>query len=448
MSTPIGKQAVVVGAGMGGLTAAAALCDHFEHVVVLDRDVLPSETVHRAGTPQARHVHALLAGGQQALDDLFPGFSQDLARAGAVPFRVGLDIRVERPGYDPFPQRDLGLVGYAMSRPLIELTVRRRVEQRANITLRQGCRAREVVATPDGAAVSALRYEAADGRGETLPADLIVDASGRGTLTRALLDATGQPQPEETTIGVDVGYATGVFEIPNDAPADWKGVFTFPGAQSSRGALLLPLEGNRWIATLAGRHGDVPSGDPEGYLAYARQLRTPTVYNAIRHAKQVGEIVRFGFPESVWRHFERLETFPRGLLPVSDGVCRFNPVYGQGMTVAAQEASLLHRLLEARSREPDPLADLAPAFFAGVQPLIDGPWAMAAVPDFLHPKTRGQRPPDFEITLKYGLALTRLAAGDPAVHKLTAEVQHLLKPRTVYRDPELMKRVLPLMGEQ
>jgi choline dehydrogenase-like flavoprotein len=116
MSTPIGRQAVVVGAGIGGLTAAAALADHFERVVVLERDALAREAAHRAGTPQAKHVHALLAGGQHALGDLLPGFEQDLARAGAVPLGVGLDVRVERPSYDPFPQRDLGWLGYSRRR--------------------------------------------------------------------------------------------------------------------------------------------------------------------------------------------------------------------------------------------------------------------------------------------------------------------------------------------
>jgi 2-polyprenyl-6-methoxyphenol hydroxylase-like FAD-dependent oxidoreductase len=107
-STLIGKQAVVIGASMGGLAAAGALADCFEQVLVLERDALPSEPAYRAGTPQAQHVHALLLSGQRALGELFPGFEQDLARAGAVPLRVGLDIRMERPGYDPFPQRDLG----------------------------------------------------------------------------------------------------------------------------------------------------------------------------------------------------------------------------------------------------------------------------------------------------------------------------------------------------
>ena len=446
-STLIGKQAVVIGAGMGGLTAAGALADHFEQVVVLERDTLPSEPTYRAGTPQARHVHALLLSGQRALSELFPGFEQDLAQVGAVPLRVGLEVRMERPGYDPFPQRDLGWFSYAVSRPAIERAVRRRVEGRANTTLRQRCRVLEVLASPNGGAVTGVRYENGDGASETIAADLVVDASGRGALTLALLQSIGLPLPEETTIGIDLGYATCVFAIPDDASTDWKGVMTFGQApQNSRGGLMLPLEGNRWMATIGGRHGDVPSGDPEGFLTYARELRTPTIYNAISHAKRLDGVARYGFPESVRRHFERLDVFPRGLLPIGDAICRFNPVYGQGMSVAALEACLLQRILERPGGDSNPIAGLAPTFFAEVQTLLETPWSVAIL-DFVFPDTRGQRPADFETTLKFGIALTRLAAEDPAVHKLTVEVQHLLRPRSVYRDPALVQRVLAMMAE-
>ena len=180
VSTLIGKQAVVIGAGIGGLTAAGALADRFDQVVVLERDSLPSEPTFRAGTPQARHVHALLLSGQRALSELFPGFEQDLARAGAVPLRTGFDVRIERAGYDPFPQRDLGWFSYAVSRPALEHTVRQRVESRANITLRQHCRVQEILATSNGEAVTGVRYENGNGANETIAADLVVDASGRG----------------------------------------------------------------------------------------------------------------------------------------------------------------------------------------------------------------------------------------------------------------------------
>jgi 2-polyprenyl-6-methoxyphenol hydroxylase-like FAD-dependent oxidoreductase len=456
-STLIGKQAVVIGAGMGGLTAAGALADHFDQVVVLERDTLPSEPTYRAGTPQARHVHALLLSGQRALSELFPGFEQDLERAGAVPLRVGLDVRLERPGYDPFPQRDLGWFSYAVSRPTIERAVRRRVESRANTTLRQNCRVQEVLASPNGEAVTGVRCDNGNGASETIAADLVVDASGRGALTLALLQSIGRPLPEETTIGIDLGYATCIFAIPDDASTDWKGVMTFGQApQNSRGGLMLPLEGNRWMATIGGRHGDVPPGDAEGFLTYARALRTPTIYNAISHAKRLDGVARYGFPDSVRRHFERLDVFPRGLLPIGDAICRFNPVYGQGMSVAALEACLLRKLLERLAGDrlgvdrlggdSNPIAGLAPAFFAEIQTLIETPWSVAIL-DFVFPDTRGQRPADFETTLKFGIALTRLAAEDPDVHKLTVEVQHLLRPRSVYRDPALVQRVLAKMAE-
>ncbi|VIO71461.1 Putative epoxidase LasC [Bradyrhizobium ivorense] len=446
-STLIGKRAVVIGAGMAGLSAAGALADHFGQVVVLERDILPSEPAHRAGTPQARHSHALLFGGQRALSNLFPGFEQDLARAGAVPLRAGLDIRFERRGYDPFPQRDLGWVSYASSRPMIEHAVRQRVESRANIMLRQRCRVTEVLGSPNGGVVTGVGCDNGNGANETIGADLVVDASGRGAPTLALLQSMGCPPPEETTIGIDLAYATCIFAIPADASTDWKGVITVAQApHERRGGIMLPLEANRWMATISGRHGDVPPGDADGFLAFAQSLRTPTIYNAIRQAEPLDGVARYGFPESAWRHFERLDFFPRGLLPIGDAICRFNPAFGQGMSVAALEARLLRELLERLGEDSDPIGRLAPAFFAEVPTLLETPWSVAML-DFAFPNTRGQRPADFETTLKFGDALIRLAAKDPAVHRLTLEVQQLLKPRSVYRDPTLVQRVLAEMAE-
>ena len=437
----IGQRAIVVGAGMGGLAVAQALSEHFERVVVLESDVLSEDAGDRAGVPQGRHVHLLLAGGLRALAQLFPGFEDDLARAGAVPMRVALDLRAETPAFNPFPQRDLGIRAYAMSRPLLELTARRRVEANRAIEIRQRCRVHELLAGADGAAVTGVRYEDTGGASQTLGADFVVDASGRGTLTLRLLAALGQPAPAETAIGVDLNYATAVFEIPADAPADWKGVFTFPGGEG-RGGLLLPLEGERWILTVAGRHSVKPPGDEAGFMEYVAGLRTKTIFEAISGAKRLGEIARFAFSVSTRRHYEGLPEFPVGLVPLGDAVCRFNPVYGQGMSVAAQEAVGLGALLARRASQPQPLLGLATEFFADAVPLVDTPWMSAVIPDFLHPQTRGERPANFEQTLKSGLALTRLAARDPAVHRLNAEVQHLLQPRTVYQDPALVQRVM------
>ena len=155
-----------------------------------------------------------------------------------MPLRAGLDVRIERAGYDPFPQRDLGWFSYAVSRPTLERTVRQRVESRANITLRQHCRVQEV-ATSNGEAVTGVRYENGNGANETIAADLVVDASGRGALTLALLQSIGRPLPEQTTIGIDLGYATCIFVTPDDAATDWKGVMTFGRRDRWEGGLRL-----------------------------------------------------------------------------------------------------------------------------------------------------------------------------------------------------------------
>jgi 2-polyprenyl-6-methoxyphenol hydroxylase-like FAD-dependent oxidoreductase len=441
----IGRRAIVVGAGMGGLAAAATLARHFEEVVILERDALPGKAAHRAGTPQCRHVHVILGGGQRALGELLAGFAQDLAAGGAIPLRISSDIRLELPGGDAYPQRDFGFDTYSMSRPLIEAVVRQRVQRLANVVLREHCRVRRFVATADSNTVTAVGFDSIDRDGEQLAADLIVDASGRGGLTDALLEETRRQRAAESSIGVDIGYATAIFDMPDDRAGDWKGLLTLPQApENSRATVMMPIEGARWIVTVAGRYDQKPA-DSDGFLEFAQALPTPTLYDAIRRARRIGKVARFGFPASVWRHYERLAAFPRGLLPFGDAICRFNPIFGQGMTVAAQEAVLLDRLLGAE--DDDPMAGLAAKFFAGAAELIETPWQQAAVPDFAMPQTNGERPTDLERRLKFGRALARLAMQDAEVHRVLIEVRHLLKPANALRERELVARVEALMAE-
>ena len=438
----IGKQAVVIGAGMAGLAAAGAVADYFERVIVLERDRLPNQAVPRPGAPQSRQLHGLLPGGQRALTDLFPHFERELLDAGSVPLRMLGELRVEMPGVGPLPSRDFGWFFYGASRPLIELITRRQAERLSNLTVRSECRVLEITATPDGTMVTGVRYESADGRQEILAADLVVDASGRGAPTLALLRSSGQPVPDEIVIGIDLHYTTTTFVIPQDASTNWRGIATHPHApERSRGGYMLPIEGNRWVLTLTGRLGERPPAEPDGFMDYAQRLETQTIYNAIKHAKRQGGFERFAYPASAWRRFDRLSSFPGGLVPIGDAICRFNPVYGQGMSVAAQEARLLNQLLKGRATKADPFAGLALAFFSESLPLVEAPWNMSAVPDLVYPETRGERPTDFESRLKYNDALIRTAMHDAAVHRLLAEVQQLLKPPSVLQDPAVDRLV-------
>jgi 2-polyprenyl-6-methoxyphenol hydroxylase-like FAD-dependent oxidoreductase len=436
------RRAIVIGAGMGGLTSAAALAPHLMQVVVLERDDLPVSPIPRAGVPQGRHVHGLLGGGLDALAQLFPGFADALVAAGAVPIRIGLDSRLEQVGYDPFPQRDLGRWGYSMSRPLLEQVVRQFVARDPRIEIRAGSPATEIIASADRGGVSAVRIEKRGGTAETLLADLVVDATGRAALTLDCLQSNGYGAPDESSIAVDIRYTCGVFALPVDSTRDWKVLMTRPDPKvSGRRAIMFPIEGDRhWILGLGGVNGDSAPTDLEGFLEYARTLRTATAFDVIRNAEPKGELTRFAFPKSFRRHFERMTKFPRGLLPIADSICRINPSFGQGMSIAAKEAVLLGEVLKGLSHLPDPLIDLVRAFLDRLETVLGDPWAVAAQ-DYVYEHLANARPPEFAEALKFQRALTHLAAEDPAVHRLMTDVAQLLKPSSVLRESTIAERL-------
>ena len=249
-------------------------------------------------------------------------------------------------------------------------------------------RAQQLVTSEGGASVKAVTCLYSKGEIEEIPADLVIDASSHGQLTYNLLAALGLPGPEETTVGVDMGYSTAIYEMPPDAPSNWKLVGTYADPpRNRRGGLLTPVKGNSWIVALMGSHDGKPPDDEAGFLDCARQMRTPTIYNAIKGARRTSAIARYGFKASRWRRFEKLERFPGNLIPFGDTICRFNPIYGQGMSVAAKEACLLLELLQAAAEDGKGFDAVPAEFLAQAQPIIDAPWGTAVIPDFLDPLT-------------------------------------------------------------
>jgi 2-polyprenyl-6-methoxyphenol hydroxylase-like FAD-dependent oxidoreductase len=442
MTKPSFRHAIVIGAGMGGLAAAKVVAAHFEEVTVFDRDTLPGTP--RPGTPQARHTHALLAGGHRALECLFPGIEQDLTEAGAVRMRVRRDMRFELPGFDPYPQRDFGFDQFCLSRPLLEAICRRRVEREPNIELRPRSRVTALTVSRDNRGVGGVCFEGTRGASGSLAGDLVVDASGRASSTLPFLAAIGAEKPAVIEVGTEQAYSTAIFAKPEDSSPDWLGVLHLPTPPgTSRFGIILPMEGRRWTVSVGENH-NAPPGDIDGFIDFVRSFRAPTIYYAIRNARLVGEIARYGMPCSVRRAFDKLDSFPRGLIPIGDSVCRFTPIFGQGMSVAAQECCVLASLLESRLARSDPLEGLAESFLAEIQSLLETPWANA-MSDFIYPQTRGERPPDFEKNFQYARALTRLAAEDPEIDKTPSEVRALLRPQSALHEPQLADRVTSLM---
>jgi 2-polyprenyl-6-methoxyphenol hydroxylase-like FAD-dependent oxidoreductase len=420
------------------LSAAAALAPHFEEVVVLDRDVLPSSVASRPGTPQDRHPHGLLAGGLQALDALLPGFETALADAGAVRINMWQDVHFERPDVGPLPRRDCGTTILSATRPLIEGVLRQRVAALANVTLRSDCRVTELAA--DG--MPSVRFASGDGELTTIEADLVIDAGGRGALTLALLDELGWARPAETVVGVDISYTTADLPWRPDASQDWKAAVTHADPpELTSAAFLMQMEGERCQLLLAEHHAQTRPQTWDEMLAALRRVKTTTVYDAVRDLTPLGSLRHFVLDESRWRHFERLEKLPHGVIPVADSLCRFNPIYGQGMSSAALQAKLLHDILKRVAAEPDPIAALQTQFMEGVGAVLQAPWSMGVNADFAYPGTRGERPEGYEEGRQFEAALFRAVVADPVVQAAFSDVMQLVKPFDRLQEPDIKRRI-------
>jgi 2-polyprenyl-6-methoxyphenol hydroxylase-like FAD-dependent oxidoreductase len=387
-----GGHAVVIGGSMAGLLAARVLAGHVERVTVVERDALPDGVEQRKGVPQGRQLHVLLPRGRDILDRLFPGFSRELELAGAVPVRVPADVPILTPaGW--LDQRAPGWEALSASRPLFEAMVRRRLRRLPGVTVLEGSEVTGLHASQDGRAVDAVAVRRL-GSAETtmLEADLVVDASGRGSRAAAWLVELGYPAPEREEVDPDIAYATRVVRMPDGHAADWKGVMlTSQPPTMPRTGYLLPIEDGQWMVAAMGAGGQHPPTDEGGYTAFLRSLRHPIIADAVANAESVTPIRGHrGTANRLW-HFERMSRWPDRFLVVGDAVCAFNPVYGQGLSAAAVAAETLdaclldHRRRHAGSR----FEGFAARFQRQLARRIADPWMLSTGEDQRFPTTTG-----------------------------------------------------------
>jgi 2-polyprenyl-6-methoxyphenol hydroxylase-like FAD-dependent oxidoreductase len=431
-----GGNAIVIGASMAGLLTARILADHFGKVTLLERDTFPAPGLNRKGVPQGRHIHVLLERGRQVMETYFPGLSDTLAGLGAVTIPdTSLNVRwfhsgaYHQPGASGFPS--LGV-----SRPTLEAALRERVLQLPNVQVVEDVNVTGLLTTSSHSrrvtGVSMINRRTGGGR-EELVADLVVDASGRGSRTPIWLEELGYQRPEVEEVRVGMGYATCFYPRQLEQLPGIEGIVLMATPPDRRLAVLLAQDGNRWVLTIGGYLNEHVPTDYQGYLRAARDLPTPDIYNLIKDIQPLGEPVAYKFPANLRHHYESLASFPEGFLVIGDALCSFNPIYGQGMTVAALESVALRQCLAEGDN------DLTRRFFVKASEIIDDSWNAAVGTDLGFAEIEGPRTPMVRF-LNWYMGKVHIAAHTDAlvsiaflkVINMLAAVQTILHPRIIW----------------
>lgn len=340
------KHAVVIGGSIGGMCAARVLSDVYERVTVYERDALPDGPVNRAAVPQGRHVHLLMARGAQEFESLFPGLLADMVAAGVPILENRPDcIHFGAAGHVLGTNHTLRdeFTAYVPSRPQLEWQIRRRTGRIPNVTIEHRSVDEPVFDAASGR-VTGVVLDAGDGT-ETVAADLVVDATGRGTRLPVWLAKWGFQRPREDTVDVGIAYATHQVHIPETALAE-KVVVAGASAEQPRGLGMLFYEDGNWNVTTFGVGKVEPPQDFGQICDLADEILPAHVASALRAGTPLGDMAFHKYPTSRWRRYDKLDRFPLGIVPFGDAVVSFNPTFGQGMTMTSLQAGHLRRALQ------------------------------------------------------------------------------------------------------
>lgn len=427
----LGQRAIVVGGSMAGLCVARVLRDAFDKVVIIERDELPQHPEVRDGAPQTGQPHAMLEAGRATLDDFLAGFESDVLTAGGLKLDMSKDVVwYDRGG--PAAEAAADLPALYASRPLFEHVVRERIRDSDAIQVRDGCQFIGFEHDEAAGRVTGIRFRDVDGVETTLEAALTVDATGRASRTPKWLARHGYPVPDEDRVEVDITYSTVRITRPEDRQC---GVLIAPEPNRARGAAMLPIENGRWEVLLQGLHGERAPAEPDAFRTWADELPLDSIGRRLREQTWLSEIRRYPFPASVRRHYDAVPKFPDGLVVTGDAVASFNPVYGQGMSVAALDALALHHALA------DGMDELAPRFFNRVAAIVDEAWNTAVRSDFVFDQTTGPKPFATDLINRYVDRLVSRSHNDGKLTEAFMRVFRLERPAASLLAPSVVWRV-------
>ncbi len=429
-------DAVVIGGSIAGLTVTRALSESFDRVTIVDRDELPDAVEHRPGVPQSKQLHVLLPLGTQVMEEFFPGFQHELSELGCPTFDEVKDTPwFGRQGWRARRESDVKLIGFR--RPLLEQVVRRRVRAIGNVDVLHAT-VTGLAGSDDGARVTGVTVAGLDGTA-AIEADLVVDASGRGSKSPRWLEQLGYERPEEQHIRAYYGYASRFVRVDEDKmPYGLRGVITMPFPGNTRGGVFMQSDNGLYTCCAMGAMRDYPPTDEEGFMEFLREAPTPLLAQMAELSEPVTEINAYQHPGNQRLLWERMERRPRGFIPIGDAVASFNPIYGQGMTVAALEASKLRDRIAMLGGDLDALPD---AFMDDLTASCEFPFSIAAGSDANYPGAtfvNAEPPPPEEA--EFFAAAEQVATEDPEIARDILHATGWFEPELL-ASPDLVAKV-------
>lgn len=431
-STGSCTRAWVLGGSVAGLLAARALSDHFDRVFIVDRDSTLGLSTPRKGAPQGRHVHALLPRGVAAVEKMFPGIFAEIVDGGATNGDLCGDAQW-CPGGHRLKRSESNLRVIAATRPFIESFIARRVTELPNVEL-----VTDTVGigfTADKGAVTGIRLRDRSGAERVEAANVFVDATGRASQLPKWLEEAGFSAPPEDRIDVKLQYATARFRRSTAPDLDLYAAIVGASPDQPRGGIAQAVEDDVLQVSMA-EYANSPPLNVEEFVEYAKTLPQPDLYNWMRGAEAIDQVKTQRVPSTYRRHFDRARGLPDGLLAIGDAVCAFNPVYAQGMTVAAVEAELLGQCL-ARGKK-----SLSSRFFKAIRTVTGITWQIGATNDLSLPQVEGKR--DFMTRIIGGWInrVQQAATIDSEIAERFIRVAALLDPPSSLLSPLFAWRVL------
>ncbi len=441
----MGQRAVVIGGSVCGLLAARVLSEHFEKVIVLEKDRLHSRAMKRKGVPQGKHTHLLLRRGADIIQGLFPGLAAKMESWGAFPVNVTSGLRWWHYGVWK-AQVDVGFDLYVLNRIEFEFKLRKKVAAIHNVELRDAHDVVDLQVDESGARVIGVVVRSRrEKKEQPVAADVVIDAAGRGTRAPKWLKKHGFGKPSESEIKVNVGYASCIYRIAPSFRKERIPLAVFPRVpETTRLGIMYPLSSRGLMVTLSGSGKDYPSRRHAGFMKFAESLEKPEFAELLGDARPSPTIHTHQFPSNLWRHYERMRRWPDGYMVMGDGVVSFNPMYGQGMTVCSIEAELLARTLHKLARKGRSLRDDGQArrLQRRLLPVVIVPWLLASCEDFRSPKAKGWRYPGLRLLQWYVARVHELVAYDKRVVKRFMEVMNFLKFPTALFGPLIVLSVI------